>query len=133
MLQSKLKHLITSLGGGQNVAESCLFIIVLWTCFFPGFEPRNPNFESHPYSTSNHSFDLFQILLWDTDTWKLVDRLPGHSLTVIQMEFSPCDGYLLTASRDRTWCLFSRRNPENRFVRIANTDKNTAVHQRLIW
>jgi hypothetical protein len=133
----------------------------------------------------------FQVFLWDAQTWKLIDRLSGHSLTVIQMEFSPCDNFLLTVSRDRTWSLFQRcsdssssnndnpsnnetstsndtstnkdtssnndsndsstnkdtsskndtsskkdissKNVQNKFVRIAHTDKATSVHQRLIW
>lgn len=74
-----------------------------------------------------------QVFLWDTSTWKIVNKLAGHSLTVTQMEFSPCDNYLLTVSRDRTWALYQRDNQNSNFTRIANTDKATSVHQRLIW
>ena len=35
-----------------------------------------------------------------------MQRLPGHGLTVTAMSFSPDGRYLLTASRDRTWCLY---------------------------
>ena len=49
-----------------------------------------------------------EVLLWEeeNDSWQIKQRLRGHNLTVTQMEFSPCDEFLLTVSRDRTWALF---------------------------
>ena len=83
-------------------------------------------------SKSEHA----DIILWDTKTWKVVQRLSGPTLTVTQIEFSPCGEYLLCVSRDRSWHLF-QSNEENKsdqqFIAIANTDKKTSVHQRLIW
>ena len=80
--------------------------------------------------------DQADVILWDAKTWKLLQRLPGHSLTVTQIEFSPCGEYLLSSSRDRSWHLFQRETDEssnNQFRLCANTDKKTSVHQRLIW
>ena len=55
-----------------------------------------------------------------------------------QISFSPCGKYLLSGSRDRTWHLFEASDAEDAsegkfFKLIANTDKKTSVHQRLIW
>ena len=72
-----------------------------------------------------------EVLLWNAETWKIVQRLKGHGLTVTQMAFSPDDRRLLTVSRDRTWCLYERT--ESSFEMIAHTDKKTALHSRLIW
>jgi elongator complex protein 2 len=47
------------------------------------------------------------------------------------MSFSPDGLSLVTVSRDRTWCLYLRKN--NVFERVAGTDKKNSVHQRLIW
>uniref|UniRef100_A0A672SDU5 Elongator complex protein 2 n=1 Tax=Sinocyclocheilus grahami TaxID=75366 RepID=A0A672SDU5_SINGR len=77
------------------------------------------------------------ILLWSTTSWKQLQSLPCHSLTVTQMAFSPNGRLLLTVSRDRTWSLWRRGNPdsdtESSFSLYANTSKDTAVHARIIW
>lgn len=44
----------------------------------------------------------------DASTWADVATLPGHSLTVTRVAFSPDDSMVLTVSRDRGWRLFSR-------------------------
>ncbi|EEC12137.1 conserved hypothetical protein [Ixodes scapularis] len=67
-------------------------------------------------STRQHA----AIILWDTETWKELGRLAFHNLTITQMAFSPDDRYLLSVSRDRSW-------------KVAHADKNTAIHQRIIW
>uniref|UniRef100_A0A8C6PDX4 Elongator complex protein 2 n=1 Tax=Nothobranchius furzeri TaxID=105023 RepID=A0A8C6PDX4_NOTFU len=78
------------------------------------------------------------VLLWSTTTWRQLQRLQYHTLTVTQMAFSPDAQLLLAVSRDRTWSLW-RRNPptsessEPRFSLQAHTGKDTAVHSRIIW
>lgn len=70
------------------------------------------------------------ILLWNSKTWTRVASLAnGHSLTVVQMAFSPDDKYLLTVSRDRTLCVWNMSDFSIHF----KTDKTTSVHQRIIW
>uniref|UniRef100_A0A8C8WWV2 Elongator complex protein 2 n=1 Tax=Panthera leo TaxID=9689 RepID=A0A8C8WWV2_PANLE len=78
------------------------------------------------------------IILWNTTSWKQVQNLVFHSLTVTQMAFSPNDRFLLAVSRDRTWSLWKRQDtvsPELDpiFSLFAFTNKITAVHSRIIW
>ncbi|XP_014288786.1 elongator complex protein 2 [Halyomorpha halys] len=74
--------------------------------------------------------DQAKILLWDTETWKIIGSLEGHQLTITQMEFSPSDLYLLSVSRDRKWCLF-KKDENDKFVLYLIPEKN--IHSRIIW
>uniref|UniRef100_A0A3P8VKF9 Elongator complex protein 2 n=1 Tax=Cynoglossus semilaevis TaxID=244447 RepID=A0A3P8VKF9_CYNSE len=78
------------------------------------------------------------IFLWSTKTWRQLQTLRCHSLTVTQMAFSPDGQLLLAVSRDRTWSLWRRsgstpESPEPQFSLHAHTGKDTAVHSRIIW
>ncbi|XP_056335527.1 elongator complex protein 2 [Danio aesculapii] len=77
------------------------------------------------------------ILLWSTASWKQLQSLSCHSLTITQMAFSPNGQLLLAVSRDRTWSLWRRGNPDSdtevKFSLYANTSKDTSVHTRIIW
>uniref|UniRef100_A0A673CNS1 Elongator complex protein 2 n=1 Tax=Sphaeramia orbicularis TaxID=375764 RepID=A0A673CNS1_9TELE len=78
------------------------------------------------------------ILLWSTSTWRQLQTLPYHTLTVTQMAFSPDAQHLLAVSRDRTWSLWRRHpttpdNPEPQFSLYAHTEKDTSIHSRIIW
>lgn len=51
------------------------------------------------------------IAVWDLSKQQTTVpscRLVCHKLTVVQLEFSKCDQYLLSCSRDRMWALFQR-------------------------
>ncbi|KAJ8273313.1 hypothetical protein GJAV_G00100150 [Gymnothorax javanicus] len=78
------------------------------------------------------------ILLWSSHSWKQLQALPLHTLTVTQMAFSPDSNFLLAVSRDRTWSLWRRQGPthadeEPAFSLYAHSTKNTSVHTRIIW
>nr|XP_042709866.1 elongator complex protein 2-like isoform X3 [Chrysemys picta bellii] len=78
------------------------------------------------------------IILWSTTSWKQLQSLSFHNLTVTQMAFSPDDKFLLAVSRDRNWSLWKNQDKkplqsEPVFSLFAYTDKNTAVHSRIIW
>ncbi|XP_057684409.1 elongator complex protein 2 isoform X2 [Corythoichthys intestinalis] len=75
------------------------------------------------------------VLLWSASTWRQLQVLPCHALTVTQMAFSPDADMLLLVSRDRTWSLWRRRqhDPEPQYVLYARTTKETSVHSRIIW
>ncbi|KAG8442531.1 hypothetical protein GDO86_011361 [Hymenochirus boettgeri] len=76
------------------------------------------------------------IILWSTTSWKQLQNLSYHNLTVTQMAFSPNDKFLLAVSRDRKWSLWKKQEgfPEQSdFILYAHTDKNTSEHTRIIW
>ncbi|XP_068792398.1 elongator complex protein 2 isoform X2 [Struthio camelus] len=75
------------------------------------------------------------IILWSTTSWKKLQSLSFHNLTVTQLAFSPDDKLLLAVSRDRNWSLWKKLHSESEpvFCCCAYTDKNTAVHSRIIW
>ncbi|KAL1773587.1 elongator complex protein 2 [Sigmodon hispidus] len=78
------------------------------------------------------------IILWSTASWKQVQTLVFHTLTVTQIAFSPNDKFLLAVSRDRTWSLWKKQkmtSPEfDPFFNLFTfTNKITSVHSRIIW
>ncbi|XP_046845243.1 elongator complex protein 2-like isoform X2 [Xenia sp. Carnegie-2017] len=73
------------------------------------------------------------IIIWDTLTWKQLCCLPGHTLTVTQMEFSHSGRFLLSVSRDRTWCLFERFDKLKTYKLSAKYDKKCKIISRVIW
>ncbi|XP_037119720.1 elongator complex protein 2 isoform X2 [Syngnathus acus] len=75
------------------------------------------------------------VLLWSASTWRQLQALPCHALTVTQMAFSPDAAMLLLVSRDRTWSLWRRQqaHPEPQYELYARTTKDTSVHSRILW
>ncbi|KAJ8935251.1 hypothetical protein NQ318_011497, partial [Aromia moschata] len=68
----------------------------------------------------------------DTSNWKQTQKLMSHTLTVVQLQFSPDSNHLLSVSRDRRWSLFTR-NEQDQFELVATTTKSTGIHARIIW
>jgi len=58
-------------------------------------------------------------------------RLTAHKLTVVQLEFSNNDQYLLSCSRDRQWSLFKRQEPDSFQFSLCMKEKD--AHSRIIW
>ncbi|CCM03407.1 uncharacterized protein FIBRA_05538 [Fibroporia radiculosa] len=74
------------------------------------------------------------VRVYDTEKWQPFGQpLPGHTLTITRIAFSPDDNYLLSVSRDRTWRLFEKnsagKNGTSGYVPVA-ADKS---HARIIW
>ena len=73
------------------------------------------------------------IIIWDLtkgQTTVPACRLRGHKLTIVQLEFSHDDQYLLSCSRDRQWCLFRRVESSMNFELLK---KFKDAHSRIIW
>lgn len=62
--------------------------------------------------------------------------LVHHSLTVTQLAFSHDGSKLLAVSRDRSWSLWNRNEDDKEkdlFTLIAQMDKTSKAHTRIIW
>lgn len=73
------------------------------------------------------------IIIWDLckgQTTVPACRLKGHKLTVVQLEFSNDDQFLLSCSRDRQWTLFKR---DEASINFCLHKKFKDAHQRIIW
>ena len=70
------------------------------------------------------------IILWEcsNQNWTRKTTLTGHTLTVVQMAFSPDGKYLLSVSRDRTLIVWNMEDFSVHF----KPDKKEG-HQRIIW
>lgn len=77
--------------------KHCVFYVWQWTDPLLSFQA----------SKAEHA----AVLLWSTTTWRQLQVLPCHTLTVTQMAFSPDAQLLLAVSRDRTWSLWRRNLP----------------------
>lgn len=75
-----------------------------------------------------------KLFLWDSLKNSLLKKLDGHVLTIVQIEFSYDDNYILSVSRDRSLCLFEKINTENNKgidYQLVQIEKET--HARIIW
>eukprot|EP01116_Phalansterium_solitarium_P005177 TRINITY_DN1656_c0_g2_i1.p1 TRINITY_DN1656_c0_g2~~TRINITY_DN1656_c0_g2_i1.p1 ORF type:complete len:928 (+),score=333.41 TRINITY_DN1656_c0_g2_i1:1306-4089(+) len=68
------------------------------------------------------------IRLWDTRSWKQVAVLTGHTLSVVQLEFSHDDSMLASVSRDRQLCVFEPTADGS--WRLGERHK---AHGRIVW
>ena len=77
-------------------------------------------------SCTGTKIDQAAIRIWNTTSWKQLALLEGHILTVVQMEFSHDDQFLLAVSRDRNFSIWDMRTFE--MVQMI-----TKAHDRIIW
>eukprot|EP00850_Spirogloea_muscicola_P019700 SM000197S05443 [mRNA] locus=s197:4811:9880:+ [translate_table: standard] len=93
-------------------------------------------------STRAQSAREADVLLWEMESWRVVGKLAGHTLTVTQIEFSWDDRFILCVSRDRQLSVFQAAT-ESRDVEQpgqANMDNSpyvlldhVAAHKRIVW
>lgn len=69
----------------------------------------------------------------ETTTWRCIQKLQSHTLTVVQLAFSPNSKNLLSVSRDRRWSIFTLKPETNFFELAATTNKSNGIHSRIIW
>lgn len=77
-----------------------------------------------------------KLFLWDAAKKNLIKKLDGHVLTIVQIQFSHNDQFILTVSRDRSLCIFERNTKieekENeKDYKLIQLEKET--HARIIW
>eukprot|EP00340_Litonotus_pictus_P006056 CAMPEP_0170527956 /NCGR_PEP_ID=MMETSP0209-20121228/13442_1 /TAXON_ID=665100 ORGANISM="Litonotus pictus, Strain P1" /NCGR_SAMPLE_ID=MMETSP0209 /ASSEMBLY_ACC=CAM_ASM_000301 /LENGTH=740 /DNA_ID=CAMNT_0010818857 /DNA_START=166 /DNA_END=2384 /DNA_ORIENTATION=- len=70
------------------------------------------------------------LFIWNVKSNNVLQKLEGHALTIIQIEFSKDDNLILTVSRDRSWCLYKRNDKEDLYS-LYQTAKE--CHLRIIW
>ena len=89
------------------------------------------------FATAARSFQQkhSKIFVWSRESWEEAGVLESHTLTVTQLEFSPDEKFILSVSRDRTWCLhYINRETGGKiqFVLVAKSQKKTG-HSRILW
>jgi elongator complex protein 2 len=72
--------------------------------------------------------DAASVRIWDTRTWREIDSIPGHTLTITQIAFSPDDRHMVSVSRDRNLIVYGR--DENNQYKPLLGQKG---HERIIW
>ena len=69
-----------------------------------------------------------KLYIWDIENKKLLKKLEGNTLTIVQISFSPKDNYILTVSRDRSWSVYVKK--DNSYELYQTLKK---AHNRIIW
>ena len=83
-------------------------------------------------SAAKASLPVHAVLrLWSVATWAELYQLPGHQLSVTQLAFSHDDEWLLSASRDRQWCLYRRADASP--MQYSLHTVHIQAHERIIW
>lgn len=78
--------------------------------------------------------ELASVIVWECLQFRKVATITHHSLTVTRLRFSPNDRYLLSVSRDRTWCISARTDKlRPAFQKLFGTTKRNGNHERIIW
>ena len=74
------------------------------------------------------------IIIWDLNknqTTVPSCRLNAHHKTVVALEFSHSDQYLLSCGRDRQWAIFKRDDDQSLNFKLIKKEKD--AHSRIIW
>ncbi len=71
-----------------------------------------------------------KLFLWSVEKSSLIAKLDGHVLTIVQIEFSRDDEYILSVSRDRSVCLYQKCGGDIPY-KLVQVERET--HGRIIW
>ena len=113
---------------GSVIATACKVCAVVWSGQLPGLVPSIPGDAAIQARDARAAV----VFLWETTRYSIIQRLEGHSLSVLQMEFSPDNKYLLTVSKDRQFCLFQKADDSARLAPYALL-ATVKAHRRVIW
>lgn len=78
--------------------------------------------------------DTTNFIIWSCAHARKSATIDHHSLTITRLRFSPDDRYILTVSRDRTWCLSEQTGklrPSHK--KLIGTTESDCIHKRIIW
>jgi elongator complex protein 2 len=76
-----------------------------------------------------------KLFIWNAEKSNLICKLDGHVLTIVQIEFSKDDEFILTVSRDRSLCLYKKNNnlEEREKLPYVLVQVEKETHGRIIW
>ena len=76
-----------------------------------------------------------QIKIFNLDDYTLIDNIimEFHNLTITSLKFSPCGEYLLSCSRDRTWCVWKKSVSDEGKLNFEIFKSNMKPHSKIIW
>lgn len=79
--------------------------------------------------------ELASVIIWDCKhQFRKAASINHHSLTITRLKFSPNDKYLLSVSRDRTWCVSEKTgNIRQAYKKLFGSSKLNGIHERIIW
>ncbi|KAI6190543.1 putative Stat3-interacting protein [Aphelenchoides bicaudatus] len=72
-----------------------------------------------------------QLIVWQTSSWKLLQRVTDHTLTITAVSASEDGRYLLTVSRDRGFCIYEIDYESQTPLQLRINQKQ--AHKRVIW
>lgn len=76
-----------------------------------------------------------QIKIFNLNDYTLMTNIimEFHNLTITSLKFSPCGQYLLSCSRDRTWCVWKKIVLESGDISFEIFKYNLKPHTKIIW
>lgn len=78
--------------------------------------------------------DITNFIVWSCAHARKSATIDHHSLTITRLRFSPDDKYLLSVSRDRTWCISEQTGkvrPSHK--KLFGSTQSDCIHKRIIW
>lgn len=76
-----------------------------------------------------------EIKIFSLEDFTLIPsiKMEFHNLTITSLKFSPCGQYLLSCSRDRTWCVWKKTVGDDGKLNFGIFKFNMKPHSKIIW